>query len=99
MELFEQFIQERVYLKGVSSKTGISHQCAFKAFPGATERTNDIMQRIIELWARGISPIGSIAACGMSEQRLQRLPDRCSYASVGGVIAAEKHGALLNDIQ
>jgi hypothetical protein len=27
MELFEQFIQERVYLKGVSPKTVISYAC------------------------------------------------------------------------
>jgi hypothetical protein len=35
MELFDQFIQERVYLKGVSPKTVISYHCAFKAFGGA----------------------------------------------------------------
>jgi site-specific recombinase XerD len=43
MELFEQFIQERVYLKGVSPKTVISYQCAFKAFAGATETKTTMM--------------------------------------------------------
>jgi integrase/recombinase XerD len=57
MELFEQFIQERVYLKGVSPKTVISYQCAFKAFGGATESKSAMMQRIAELRAKGISPI------------------------------------------
>jgi integrase/recombinase XerD len=57
MELFEQFIQERVYLKGVSPKTVISYQCAFKAFGGATESKTAMMQRIAELRAKGISPI------------------------------------------
>jgi hypothetical protein len=52
MELFEQFIQERVYLKGVSPKTVISYQCAFKAFAGATETKTNMIQRIAELWGR-----------------------------------------------
>jgi hypothetical protein len=30
MELFDQFIQERVYLKGVSPKTVVSYQRAFQ---------------------------------------------------------------------
>jgi hypothetical protein len=33
MELFDQFIQEQVYLKGVSPKTVVSYQRAFKACP------------------------------------------------------------------
>jgi hypothetical protein len=37
MELFNQFIQERVYLKGASPKLCHLYQCAFKAFSGATE--------------------------------------------------------------
>ena len=57
MELFAQFIQERVYLKGVSPKTVISYQCAFKAFAGATETKTAMMQRIAELRGKGISPI------------------------------------------
>jgi integrase/recombinase XerD len=57
MELFDQFIQERVYLKGVSPKTVISYGCAFKAFAGATETKAAMMQRIAELRERGISPI------------------------------------------
>ena len=57
MELFEQFIQERVYLKGVSPKTVISYQCAFKAFAGATETKTTMMQRIAELRGKGVSPI------------------------------------------
>ena len=42
MELFAQFIQERVYLKGVSRKTVISYQCAFKASAGAAETKTDL---------------------------------------------------------
>jgi hypothetical protein len=34
MQLIEQFIQERVYLKGVSAKTVIWYQNSFKAFDG-----------------------------------------------------------------
>jgi hypothetical protein len=55
--MFEQFIQERVYLKGVSPKTVISYGCAFKAFAGATETKPAMMQRICELREKGISPI------------------------------------------
>ena len=58
MELFDQFIQERVYLKGVAPKTVISYRCAFKAFTGATETKATLMQRMIELRERGIGPIG-----------------------------------------
>src|ERR1035438_7080704 len=43
MELFAQFIQERLYLKGVSPKTVISYQCAFKAFAGAPESKTAMM--------------------------------------------------------
>lgn len=57
MELFEQFIQERVYLKGVSPKTVISYGCAFKAFTGATETKPALMRRIGELREKGVSPI------------------------------------------
>jgi len=57
MELFDQFIQERVYLKGVSPNAVISYQCAFKAFGGATETKATMMQRIAELRERGISPL------------------------------------------
>jgi integrase/recombinase XerD len=55
--MFEQFIQERVYLKGVSPKTVVSYSCAFKAFVGATETKPAMMQRIAELREKGISPI------------------------------------------
>jgi site-specific recombinase XerD len=55
MELSDQFIQERVYLKGVSPKTVISYRCAFQAFSGATKSKPAMMQRIKELRERGIS--------------------------------------------
>jgi site-specific recombinase XerD len=57
MELFDQFIQERVYLKGVSPKTVISYHCAFKAFSGATESKQATMQRIMELREKGLNAI------------------------------------------
>jgi len=57
VELFDQFIQERVYLKGVSPKTVVSYRCAFKAFAGATESKEALMQRIGELRANGIGSI------------------------------------------
>ncbi len=59
MEMFQQFIHERVYLKGVSPKTVVSYRCAFKAFAGATETKPAMMQRIGELRERGINPISS----------------------------------------
>ena len=62
MELFAQFIQERVYLKGISPKTVISYQCAFKAFAGATETKTAMMQRAAELRGKGISPISLLPA-------------------------------------
>jgi site-specific recombinase XerD len=58
MELFDQFIQERVYLKGVAPKTVVSYRCAFNAFAGATETKPALMQRMMELRERDISPIG-----------------------------------------
>ena len=57
MELFDAFIQERVYLKGVSPKTIIAYQCAFKAFSGATESKPAMMQRIMELREKGLNAI------------------------------------------
>lgn len=57
MELFDAFIQERVYLKEVSPKTDISYQCAFQAFLGATESKSAMMQRVIELRKKCIRPI------------------------------------------
>jgi hypothetical protein len=58
MELFDQFIQERVYLKGGAPKTVVSYRCAFNAFAGATETKAALMQRMMELRERDISPIG-----------------------------------------
>ena len=67
MELFAQFIQERVYLKGVSPKTVISYQCAFKAFAGATETKTTMMQRIAELRERASARFRSTATSGTSK--------------------------------
>lgn len=53
MELFEQCIQERVYLKGVSLKAVISSRCAFQTFSGATKSKPAMMQRIKELREKG----------------------------------------------
>lgn len=57
MELFAEFIQERLYLKGISPKTVIGYQCALQAFAGATESKPAMMQRIMGLRERGISAI------------------------------------------
>jgi len=57
MQLIEQFIQERVYLKGVSPKTVIWYHNSFQAFDGALESKQTIMQRSGELRTRGVSAI------------------------------------------
>jgi hypothetical protein len=46
MESSAQFIQERVYRKGVNPKSVLSRQCAFKAFAGVTETKTATIRRI-----------------------------------------------------
>jgi len=53
----ENFIQERVYLKGVSPRTVEWYHGAFRAFNNALESKQTIMARIAELKARGVSHI------------------------------------------
>lgn len=52
-----QFIQERVYLKGVSRATQEWYKWSFKAFEGALGGKAEIIQRISELKARGMSNV------------------------------------------
>jgi hypothetical protein len=53
----ENFIQERVYLKGVSPRTVEWYHGAFRAFNNALESKQTIMARIAELKAWGVSHI------------------------------------------
>ncbi|HYA17906.1 MAG TPA: hypothetical protein VEF06_10585 [Bryobacteraceae bacterium] len=53
----EQFIRERVYLRGVSEKTVAWYRYSFRAFEGALQDKAAIMNRIAELRQRGVSPI------------------------------------------
>ncbi len=52
-ELQERFIQERVYLKGVSSATVAWYRDSFKAFEGALSSKAEIVARIAALRQRG----------------------------------------------
>jgi site-specific recombinase XerD len=51
----ENFIQERVYLKGVSPRTVEWYHGSFRAFNNALESKQTIRARIAELKARGVS--------------------------------------------
>jgi len=52
--VFDAFLTERKYLKGVSPKTIIAYETAFKAFSGCESR-EQIIERIKELRERGVS--------------------------------------------
>lgn len=56
-ELIEQFIRERSILKNVSPNTVAWYRDSFRAFGGALDSRSDIVQRIGELKARGVSAI------------------------------------------
>lgn len=51
-----QFIEERKFLKNVTPKTLLWYHCTFTSFNGC-ETEQDYKKRIVELRARGISPI------------------------------------------
>jgi integrase/recombinase XerD len=53
----EEFIQERRYLKNVTTKTIAWYEQSFKAFDGALDSKQAINQRIVSLRERGVSPI------------------------------------------
>src|SRR5436190_890053 len=59
MELFDRFLQERTYLKGVSLNTLDYYQCVRRAFGEIlTQPTKQGMTDCIQkLLARGVSPI------------------------------------------
>ena len=52
----DQFIKERLYLKGVSPKTVAWYNNAFRAFEGALDRPS-IIDRIAELRGRGVQAV------------------------------------------
>lgn len=53
----DQFIKERLYLKGVSPRTLVWYGCSFKAFAGALESKAQVLERIKEMRDRGVSPV------------------------------------------
>ena len=53
----QQFIQERVYLKGVSPRTVTLYECSFRAFAGALQSKQTIIGRIAQLKEKGTSHI------------------------------------------
>ena len=55
--MIEQFIRERMYLKGVSPNTVLWYRDSFNAFQGATDSKPAIVQRIGELIQRGVKPV------------------------------------------
>jgi len=55
--MIEQFIRERMYLKGVSPNTVRWYRDSFRAFQGATDSKSAIVQRIEELTQRGVKPV------------------------------------------
>jgi hypothetical protein len=57
MELVEQLIQERVYRKGVSPKSGVSCSSAFPASACAAETKMVMMQRVAHQLEKGLNPI------------------------------------------
>ena len=56
-QLFAEFIQHRVYLKGVSTQTVIWYNSSFKAFDGALDSKQNVVTRIAELKQRGLSHV------------------------------------------
>jgi hypothetical protein len=57
VEPFEQFIQKRKYVKGVTEKTLLWYRNAFKAFDGALDSKATVNARIADLIKRGIKPV------------------------------------------
>jgi site-specific recombinase XerD len=55
--MIEQFIRERMYLKGVSPNTVLWYRDSFSAFQGAIDSKPAIVQRIGELTQRGVKPV------------------------------------------
>lgn len=55
--MFDDFIRERRYLKGVSEKTIMWYKDSFKAFEGSIDSKATIVNRISELKERGVKPI------------------------------------------
>jgi site-specific recombinase XerD len=53
----EQFIKERMYLKGVTEKTVAWYRHSFRAFEGALNDKANIISRIAELRQRGVSAV------------------------------------------
>ena len=53
----KDFIQERVYLKGVSLRTVDWYRFSFRAFDGAMDSKQAIIRRIAEIKERGASHI------------------------------------------
>jgi hypothetical protein len=53
----EQFIRERMYLKGVSPKTIDWYRYSFRAFEGAIQSKEAVIARIAELRQRGVAPV------------------------------------------
>ena len=56
-QLFAEFIQHRVYLKGVSPQTVVWYNSAFKAFDGALDSKQSVVTRIAALIHRGLSHV------------------------------------------
>jgi len=56
-QLFEQYVQERVYLKGVTPQTVIWIRQSLKRFDGALDSKQTVLDRIIELKNRGLSNV------------------------------------------
>src|SRR5205809_3471805 len=55
--MIEQFIRERMYLKGVSPSTVLWYRDSFRAFQDALHSKTAIVQRIGELTQRGVKPV------------------------------------------
>jgi integrase len=55
--MIEDFIRERMYLKGVALATVLWHRDSFRAFQGALDSKTTIVHRIEELMRRGVKSV------------------------------------------
>jgi len=77
----EQFIQERLYLLGVTRKTTTWYGCSFKAFAGALDSKAAVNQRIVELRNRNVSLdlAKRLKELGVKQESFFKWTDRGGY--------------------
>ena len=93
----EQFIRERLYLKGVSLKTVAGHKDSFNAFPALN--CPAIIDRIAELWCPSAPSYGArtLALCGSVRSLGKRveIPKRKEEQKVLATLTQPPRSSLL----